>query len=245
MKEYPLLLHLKELRTRLIVIVLTITINWIIVYQFKDEIYAFLSKPLFLASKDTRIIFTSLVEAFVTHLKITFICSLIVSFPIVAWQIYRFLSPALYKQEKRAILPFFIVSPLLFLAGIGFCYFFIIPIAWEFFASFQVSATKSSIPLVLEAKFSEYAALVISFLLSFGLIFQLPVVLIILNKLGLVSINWLKKQRRYAIIVIFIVSAILTPGPDVLSQVLMAVPLIFLYELSILYIRLSGKKIHS
>jgi sec-independent protein translocase protein TatC len=241
MQKYPLILHLKELRTRLLISFAVIVINWIIIYQFKNDLYAILTKPLALSSPNSRIIFTSLIEAFTTHLKITFFASLIVSFPIIAFQVYRFLSPALYKNEKIAIMPFFIVSPFLFIGGLSFCYFFIIPLAWQFFASFQIMDLDVKNPLVLEARFSEYASLIISFLVSFGFVFQLPVVLIVLNKLGIVSLSGLKKLRRYAIVFIFIVSAILTP-PDVISQILMAIPLIFLYEASLIYIKLFGKK---
>jgi sec-independent protein translocase protein TatC len=242
MQKYPLILHLKELRTRLLISFAVIVINWIIVYQFKNELYVFLTKPLAISSPNSRVIFTSLIEAFTTHLKITFFASLIVSFPIIAFQVYRFLSPALYRHEKIAIMPFFIASPFLFIAGVSFCYFFIIPLAWQFFASFQIMGLDIKNPLVLEAKFSEYASLIISFLASFGIVFQLPVILIVLNKLGIVSLLWLKKARRYAIVFIFIVSAVLTP-PDVLSQILMAIPLMLLYEISIIYIKLFGKKL--
>lgn len=169
-------------------------------------------------------------EAFCSYLKLSFLMSLMISFPFVVWQIYSFIAPGLYKFEKRSILPFIILSPILFVIGGAVAYYGAIPLAWRFFLSFENNA------IVLEAKLNEYLDLVMDFFIGFGLAFQMPILISLLSKIGIINTNHLRKFRRYAIVVIFILAAILTP-PDVISQIMLAIPMLFLYEISILFCR--------
>lgn len=237
-KPMPLIDHLMELRTRLLWSVGAFIIAFAVCYYFSTQIYGFLARPLAnilfeQGGGDRRMIFTALYEAFFTYLKVAFFGATFFSFPIWATQLWLFVAPGLYRSEKRAVLPFLMASPFLFLLGAALAYYFIFPLAWHFFISFETPAGAGSVPIQLEAKVSEYLSLVMHMILAFGIAFQMPVLLTLLCKVGILNVDSLRKGRRYAIVGMFVLAAIITP-PDVISQIGLAVPLILLYEISIL-----------
>lgn len=238
-KPMPLIEHLMELRQRLLWSVGAFFIAFALCYYFSTNIYGFLARPLAnvlfeQGGGDRRMIFTALYEAFFTYLKVAFFGAIFFSFPIWATQLWLFIAPGLYRSEKRTIMPFLVASPILFLLGAALAYYFIFPLAWHFFISFETPAGAGTVPIQLEAKVSEYLSLVMHMILAFGLAFQMPVGLVLLCKVGILNVQALRKGRRYAIVGMFVVAAIITP-PDVISQVGLAVPLILLYEISILF----------
>jgi sec-independent protein translocase protein TatC len=243
-KKMPLLDHLIELRQRLIWSAAAILVCFLIAYYFSGHIFDFLVKPLQeveSVGSPRRMIFTAPTEAFFTYVKVAFFTALFVSFPVVAAQIWMFVAPGLYKHEKQAFLPFLAATPLLFLLGAAFLYYLILPFALKFFASFEVPPVEGQMPIQLEAKMSEYLALVMALILAFGISFQLPVLLTLLAKVGIVSAEALAKHRRYAIVGIVAFAAVVTP-PDVFSQLSLAFPMYLLYEVSIWISRLIEKK---
>ena len=238
--------HLLELRSRIIKSLIFFILAFIISYINADKIYDFLLQPYVkalgsdgLANK--RLIFTALQETFVTYLKLSFFSALFFSFPIFLIQIWKFIAPGLYSNEKKAILPFMIATPVLFLLGAFLAYQFIMPLAIKFFLSFESLTSQTSMPIQLEAKVSEYLSLIMIFMIAFGLSFELPVLLILLATVGFVDSKYLSERRRYIIVIIFIVAAIITP-PDPISQIGLAIPLMLLYEISILIIKYLEKK---
>lgn len=238
----PVLAHLAELRTRLLWSVLAMIGGTIICYFFAENIYGFLVQPLAAAMEpgdSQRLIYTDLTEAFFTYIKVSIFAGAFLTFPIIATQIWLFVAPGLYASEKRTVLPFLIASPLLFFLG-GLTVYFILPLAWTFFLQFQSSAEETVLPIVLEPKVGEYLDLVMSLIFAFGLCFQLPILLGLLAKAGVITADWLIQKRRYAVVVVFIVAAFLTP-PDIISQISLALPLMGLYELSILLIKYLKK----
>ncbi len=234
----PLVSHLIELRDRLKWAILFFFLTFIISYIFSKEMYSFLVRPLAdiyfdLGIENPRMIYTALTEAFFTYLKVAFYGALFISFPVFASQIYKFAAPGLYQNEKKAFLPFLIATPILFSAGAALVYYLIFPLAWRFFLSFQTGSTDGGLPIELEAKVNEYLSLVLKLMFAFGLAFQLPVAITLLAKAGIVSSKALKEKRKYAIIIAFLVAAILTP-PDLISQIGLGIPIIILFEISII-----------
>jgi sec-independent protein translocase protein TatC len=242
--KMPLIEHLAELRKRLIYCFLGIIIAFFIFYLFAGEIYNFLVQPLADVTKGQigrRMIFTGLHEAFFTQIKVAFFAAICVAFPIITIQVWRFVAPGLYKNEKTAFLPFVLATPVLFIAGASVVYYLVMPLAWEFFLSFEQLGGKGVLPMQLEPKVDEYLSLVMRLILAFGICFELPVFIILLTKVGLTNSASLKAKRKYAILIAFIVAAVVTP-PDVISQVLLAVPVILLYEISIYCSQLIEKR---
>ncbi len=240
----PLIAHLTELRKRILWSVVVMLLGTGICYLFVEDIYGFLVKPLANAMgphDSQRLIYTNLTEAFFTYMKVAVFAGCFLTFPFLATQIWMFISPGLYKHEKKTVLPFLIAAPILFFMGGSLVYFVVIPAAWKFFLSFQSSGAETVLPIMLEAKVSDYLDLVMVLIFAFGCAFQMPIVLALLAKAGLIDAKWLVAKRRYAIVLIFIVAAIITP-PDIISQISLAIPLMALYEISILLIRATSKK---
>ncbi|MEQ8388000.1 MAG: twin-arginine translocase subunit TatC [Alphaproteobacteria bacterium] len=240
----PLLDHLIELRNRLMISFAVMLVAFAASYYFAEEIFGFLVQPLAEAldgQGQRRLIYTALTEAFFTYLRIAFFAAAFISFPVIASQIWMFVAPGLYKNERRAFLPFLVATPVLFLAGAALAYYGVFPLAWKFFISFETVSGATNLPIVVEPKVNEYLSLVMKLVLAFGLAFQLPVLLTLLVRAGLVSAASLARSRKYAILIIFLVAAILTP-PDVISQIGLAIPIILLFELSIWMARAVEKR---
>jgi sec-independent protein translocase protein TatC len=237
--------HLVELRSRILKCIIFLFITFIGCYFFADKIYDFLVTPYAEAVKndniDRRLIFTALHETFLTYLKLAFFSAFFISCPIILIQIWKFIAPGLYKNEKLALLPFMVATPVLFLLGGMLVYYLIMPLAIEFFLSFEKIATPESLPIQLEAKVNEYLSLITRLIIAFGLSFQLPVLLTLLAKVGFVDAEYLRKRRKYIIIIIFSMAAVLTP-PDPITQIGLALPLLLLYELSIFTVKIVEKK---
>jgi len=237
--------HLTELRSRLVKSIIYLFIFFVICYFFAENIYGFLVEPYAEAVKDDevnrRFIFTALQETFITYLKVAFFAAMFISSPIILTQIWKFIAPGLYKNEKRALLPYLIATPALFLLGGMLVYYLVMPLMIKFFLSFETSTQINSLSIQLEPKVNEYLSLIMRLIFAFGISFQLPVLLSLLARVGFVDSEYLKKRRKYVIIIIFAVAALLTP-PDPITQIGLGIPLLILYELSILSVKIIEKK---
>lgn len=235
----PLTGHLAELRRRLLWAFAAMALGTAVCYLMAEPIYGFLVAPLAQVMDESstgRLIYTGLTEAFFTYLKVSFFAGIFLTFPILLAQLWMFVAPGLYKNERKAFLPYLMATPVLFFLGGATVYFVVIPAAWPFFLSFQSTGAETVLPIQLEARVGEYLDLVMTLIFSFGLCFQLPVLLSLMGRAGLIRAETLAAKRKYAVIAIFTVAAFLTP-PDVISQVLLALPLMGLYEISILLVR--------
>jgi len=244
-KQSSFVEHLTELRSRLIKSIIYLFCFFIVCYFFAENIYSFLINPYAEAVKDDdlnrRMIFTALQETFITYLKVAFFTAMFISSPIILIQVWKFVAPGLYKNEKTALLPYMIATPVLFLLGGMLVYYLIMPLAINFFLSFETATSSSSLPIQLEAKVNEYLSLIMRLIFAFGISFQLPVLLSLLARAGFINSKYLKQRRKYVIVIIFIVAAILTP-PDPITQIGLGIPLLILYELSILSVKFIEKK---
>jgi sec-independent protein translocase protein TatC len=236
-EKMPLTSHLEELRKRLVNSLIVVGLGFVACYILKEQLFRIITKPLFdVLPKNGYMVFTGLTEAFFIYMMIAFFASLVITSPYLLYQVWKFVSPGLYKSEKKYVAPFVIISTLLFTGGVLFGYFLALPPAFKFFVEFTTDQLK---PMI---SFREYLSLALKFLLAFGLSFELPVFIFFATKIGLVNAPMLRKQRKYAILLIFIAAAVLTPSPDAFSQVLMAIPLMILYELSIFVAKFAAKK---
>ena len=238
--------HLAELRKRLIHCLIFLFTIFVICYFFSEYIYGFLVEPYSSAVKDDgterRLIFTALQETFLTYLKVSFFAAFFITSPFVLVQIWIFIAPGLYKHEKSSLIPYLVITPILFLLGGMLVYYLIMPLAIKFFLSFESSGAITNLPIQLEAKVNEYLSLIMKLIFAFGLSFQLPVVLSLLAKIGIIDSKFLKERRKYVVVIIFTAAAILTP-PDPVTQIGLALPLLILYELSIFSVIMIEKKI--
>ena len=244
-KDTGFVSHLTELRKRLIHSFIFLIIFFIICYFFAEYLYGFLVEPYAQAVREDgtnrRLIFTALQETFLTYLKVSFFTAFFVTCPFILMQIWKFIAPGLYKHEKTAILPYLVLTPILFLLGGMLVYYLIMPLAIKFFLSFETTGISTNLPIQLEAKVNEYLSLVMKLIFAFGISFQLPVILSLLARVGIVNSNFLKERRKYFIVIIFAAAALLTP-PDPITQIGLAVPLLILYELSIFSVKIIENK---
>jgi sec-independent protein translocase protein TatC len=235
-KKISFTAHLDELRRRLIVCFVAVGIGFALSYGFKEKLFQILTRPLIgVMQTGDKLIFTGLPEAFFTYLKVAFLSGLILATPVIFYEFWMFVAPGLYKKEKRLMVPIVFLSTLFFVGGSFFGYFIVFPYGFKFFLGFA-SETIQPLPSM-----REYLSFASKLLLAFGLVFELPLVITFLAKLGIVSVSFLKKNRKYALLLFFVGAAILTP-PDVVTQIMMALPLMVLYEISIVGARIFGKK---
>ncbi len=243
--KMPLLDHLIELRSRLLRSVLGLLAAFLVSFFFAEELYSFLTQPLtdilIERRENPRMIFTALTEVFFTYVKVAFFAAAFVSCPIFLSQIWLFVAPGLYKNEKSTLAPFLIATPVLFLIGGALVYYLIFPLAASFLISFEVPSGEGGLAIELEAKVSEYLSLIMKLIFAFGLCFQLPVLMTLLARVGLATSKGMAAKRKYAIVAIVAVAAVVTP-PDPISQISLALPIILLYEVSIVMAKMVEKK---
>jgi len=242
----PLLEHLVELRSRLVKSLIAFLVCFIISFFFAKQIYGFLVQPLADAfarggQAGRHMIFTALYETFFTYVKVGMFGAICLAFPYMAAQIWLFIAPGLYRKERKAFLPFLLATPAMFLVGAAFVYYIMMPYAIRFFLSFEVPTGTDSLPIELEARVSEYLSFVMTLIFAFGFCFELPVLLTLLGRVGIVTSAGLRKAQRYAIVGVFAVAAVVTP-PDVFSQLSLAFPLVGLYEISIWCVKLMERQ---
>ncbi len=234
-EKMPFTAHLEELRKRLIVCFIAVAIGFVLSYGFKEKLFGILVGPLVkVMDPGQTLIYTGLPEAFFTFLKVSFLAGLILASPVIIYQFWMFVAPGLYDKEKKLLLPIVLLSTLFFVGGALFGYFIVFPWGFKFFLGF---ATENIRPM---PSMKEYLGFSSKLLLAFGLVFELPLVITFLARLGLVTVKFLKKNRKYAVLIFFAGAAILTP-PDVVTQIMMALPLMLLYEVSIIGARIFGR----
>jgi len=237
----PLMEHLIELRQRLLRCVVALALGFVLCFVFSEQLFAILVHPLKEAfgAGGGKLVYTKLYEAFFVQVKIAIFGAFFLSFPIIANQLWAFVAPGLYAKEKKALLPFLLATPVLFVAGASFAYFLVMPTAFHFFLQFQGNAGGLELEALPSA--DAYLGLVMQFVLAFGISFLLPVLLMLLNHAGLVTREQLVGLRRYMVVAAFILAAVLTP-PDVVSQLMLAIPLILLYELALIAMRFTDRR---
>ncbi len=234
--KLPFTAHLEELRRRLLICIIAIAVGSVVSFAFAKQLFYILAQPLVkILPPDQPMIFTALTEAFFTYFKVALLSGFVLACPVVFYQLWKFIAPGLYEHEKRFVLPFVISATVFFLLGGLFAYFIVFPFGFKFFLGFSTEYLK------LLPKMSEYFSLILKLLFAFGIVFEMPVITFFLAKMGLVNGQMLASKRRYAIVIIFLVAAILTP-PDVGTQLLMAGPLLVLYEISVWVARIFGQK---
>lgn len=235
-EKLPFTAHLEELRDRIVRCFIAVGVGFVVSYGFKEKLFQILVNPLIKVMEEgDTLVYTGLPEAFFTYLKVSLLSGIMVASPILLYQFWMFVAPGLYHKERRMLIPIVILSTLFFVGGSLFGYFVVFPFGFKFFLGF---ATENIRPL---PSMKEYLGFSAKLLLAFGLVFELPLVLTFLARLGVVSVDFLKKNRKYALLLFFVGAAILTP-PDVITQVMMALPLILLYEISIVGAKIFGKK---
>ncbi len=235
-EKLPFTSHLEELRKRLITAFIAVGVGFVIAFGFKERLFSILVQPLIKVMKEGEtLIYTGLPEAFFTYLKVAFLTGLIVASPVILYQFWMFVAPGLYQKERRLMAPIVLLSSFFFVGGALFGYFIVFPWGFKFFLGFATDTIK---PL---PSMKEYFGFSAKLLLAFGLVFELPLVITFMAKLGIVSVEFLKKNRKYALLLFFAGAAILTP-PDVITQVMMALPLMVLYEISIIGAKIFGRK---
>jgi len=235
-EKMPFTSHLEELRTRLMRSAVAVGIVFVACYLVKERLFELLTLPLTVAMPDnSSMIFTSLPEAFFTYLKISFFAAIFLSCPYLLYQLWKFISPGLYEQERKYVVPFVIFSTIFFLGGALFAYYVVFPFGFKFFLAFGTESIRPMLTL------KEYLSFSLKLLLAFGVIFELPIFMFFLAKAGLVNSKVLKQKRKYAILLVFVTAALFTP-PDVVTQILMAGPLMLLYEISVWVVRAGEKK---
>ncbi len=234
----PLVHHLLELRACLIRSVIALFAGMALCVYFAKDIFAILQEPLLrVLPAQTGFIATTPLEALITYLKVAFLSAIFLTSPVILYQVWSFVAPGLYKKEKSLALGFVVSSTIFFVGGAFFGYFIIFPVGFRFFVSALEGTGITFMP-----RMEDYMGFISKMLLTFGAIFEMPLVLVALAKIGLISLVGLKKARRYVLVLMFLIAGVLTPGPDVLSQFLLAVPLLLLYELSLFLIWLTGQK---
>ena len=235
-EKQPFLAHLEELRKRLIACAIAVGIGFVISYFFSERLFRLLIMPLREAMPESdQLIFTNLPEMFLTYLKVAFIAGILVAAPIIFYELWMFVAPGLYRKEKKYVIPFVVSSTILFVGGSLFGYFVVFPFGFKFFLGFANEYVKA-LPSV-----KQYFSFSMKLLFAFGIVFELPVVVFFLAKMGLVTPDLLKRNRKYAILLTFVIAALLTP-PDVITQCMMAGPILILYEIGILVARLAQVK---
>ncbi len=234
--KLPFTAHLEELRSRLITCFIAVGVGFVLSYGFKEQLFKILLIPLLSVMKSgEELIFTGLPEAFFTYLKVAFLSGLILASPVIVYQFWMFVAPGLYRKERRMLIPIIVLSSLFLICGSLFGYFIVFPLGFKFFLGYSNETIHARLSI------KEYLSLASKLLLAFGIVFELPIIITFLARLGIVSVDFLKKNRKYALLLFFIGAALLTP-PDVVTQVMMALPLMVLYEISIIGAKFLGRK---